>query len=139
MMNFKIDRIKDFNCINMETSDSFKLSDTMIEVDTFSPNPDEIVSLERINNPDRVANFTCENAMINVNLLAKLFMQEKSNTFDIQYTIMVQARRHKKKRINKKWLKRYGYKQQQMIDNDWKLGEYNAQTGEVEMVKRDWR
>ena len=139
MMNFEIDGIKGFSCINMETGENFKLSDTTIEVDTFSPNPDEIVSLESINNPYRVANFTCENAMINVNLLSKLFTQEKSNTFDIQYTIMVQARRHRKKRINKKWLKRYGYKQQQMISNDWELGEYNAQTGAVEMVKRDWR
>lgn len=136
MMNFKIDGIKDFNCINMETSDSFKLSDTTIEVDTFSPNPDEIVSLERINNPDRVANFTCENAMINVNLLAKLFTQEKSNTFDIQYTIMVQARKHKKRRINKKWLKRYGYKQQVVTSKGWKMKEFNTQTGEVELAKR---
>ena len=138
-MDFKIDGIKSFGCINMETGKSFELSDATIEVDTFSPNQDEIVSLESINNPYRVANFTCENAMINVNLLAKLFMQEKPNTFDIQYTVMVQARRHRKKRINKKWLKRYGYKQQQMISNGWKLGEYNAQTGEVEMVKRNWR
>lgn len=138
-MDFKIDGIKSFGCINMETGKSFELPDATIEVDTFSPNPDEIVSLESIYKTHEVANFTCENAMINVNLLAKLFTQEKSNTFDIQYTIMVQARKHKKKRINKKWLKRYGYKQQQMIANDWKLGEYNAQTGEVEMVKRDWR
>lgn len=138
-MDFKIDGIKSFGFINMETGNSFELSDATIEVDTFSPNPDKIVSLESINNPYRVANFTCENAMINVNLLAKLFMQEKPNTFDIQYTVMVQARRHRKKRINKKWLKRYGYKQQQIISNDWKLGEYNAQTGAVEIVKRDWR
>ena len=137
-MDFKTDGIKS-GCINMETGKSFELSDATIEVDTFSPNPDEIVSLESIYKAHEVANFTCENAMINVNLLAKLFTQEKSNTFDIQYTIMVQARKHKKKRINKKWLKRYGYKQQQMIANGWELGEYNAQTGEVEMVKRDWR
>lgn len=30
----------------------------------------------------------------------------------IQFIKFIQARRHKKKRINKKWLKRYGYKKQ---------------------------
>ena len=31
-------------------------------------------------------------------------------TFDLSYEEQVQARKHRKKRINKKWLKRYGYK-----------------------------
>lgn len=139
-MNFKIDNISSIYFENIESGESFglqELSDVTKEMYTVSP--DEIQDLESIYKTHEVANFTCENAMINVNLLAKLFTQEKSNTFDIQYTIMVQARKHKKKRINKKWLKRYGYKQQQMIANGWKLGEYNAQTGEVEMIKRDWR
>ena len=34
-----------------------------------------------------------------------------SNKFTIKYTKYVQARKHHKKRINKKWLKKYGYKE----------------------------
>ena len=33
------------------------------------------------------------------------------DAYDIQFVKFVQARKHKKRRINKKWLKRYGYKQ----------------------------
>ena len=29
-------------------------------------------------------------------------------TYDIEYEVVKQVRRHRKKRINKKWLKRYG-------------------------------
>ena len=34
-----------------------------------------------------------------------------SHTLDIEWTEDVQIRKHRKKRINKKWLKRYGTKQ----------------------------
>ena len=33
------------------------------------------------------------------------------DTYDIQILKIVQVRKHKKRRINKKWAKRYGYKQ----------------------------
>ena len=32
------------------------------------------------------------------------------DSYNIKYIKIVQVRKHKKKRINKKWLKRYGYK-----------------------------
>lgn len=132
-MDFKIDGIKSFGCINMGTGESFELSDAKMEIDTLSPN--EIPDVRTFGTCE--ATFTCENAVINENLLSELFLPKKSNTFDLQYTVMVQARRHKKKRINKKWLKRYGYKKQQMTSKGWELSTYNTQTGEVEMVKRD--
>lgn len=53
--------------------------------------------------------------------------------FDITYPIMIQARRHKKKRINKKWQKRYGYKQVMVTSKDWKLSEYDS--GTCEFIK----
>lgn len=53
--------------------------------------------------------------------------------FDITYPIMIQARRHKKKRINKKWQKRYGYKQVMVTSKDWKLSEYDS--GTYEFIK----
>lgn len=35
---------------------------------------------------------------------------KQPDTYDIQYIKIVQVKRHKRKRINKKWIKRYGYK-----------------------------
>lgn len=49
-----------------------------------------------------------------------------SNTPDqvnILYVKKIQARKHHKKRINKKWLKRYGYKEQ-LFD----LGRWNCKS-----------
>lgn len=42
-----------------------------------------------------------------------------TDTCDIQYEKLIQARTHKKKRINKKWLKRYGYKRITIISQGW--------------------
>lgn len=134
-MDFKIDGIKSFGCINLGTGESFELSNASLEIDTLSPN--EIPDIRTFGTCE--ATFTCENAMINENLLSELFLPKKSNTFDLQYTAMIQARRHKKKRINKKWLKRYGYKPQQMTSKGWELREYNTHTGECELVKKGRR
>ena len=135
-MGFEIDRISNFGFIDMETDEKFELSDAFIEIDTLCPNEKpEIRSFGR-SFRTREVNFTCENSMINEKLLLELFLPKKLDTFDLQYTTMVQARRHRKKRINKKWLKRYGYKPKQIISKGWKIDTYNTQTGEVELVKR---
>lgn len=59
------------------------------------------------------AEFTME-AEIDGDMLAKLlgFPMAAGKNFTVEYSepILVQARRHKKKRIDKKWRKRYGYK-----------------------------
>lgn len=47
------------------------------------------------------------------NALKKILGFDRSNApdaYDVQFIEAVQARKHKKKRINKKWEKRYGYK-----------------------------
>ena len=57
------------------------------------------------------AEFTCENVQLNTSLLGS--MLEASKTPAKVYwdmPIMIQARWHKKHRVNKKWLKRYGMK-----------------------------
>lgn len=41
--------------------------------------------------------------------------------YDIQITQVKQKRKHHKKRINKKWLKKYGYIQKNKITKGWKL------------------
>lgn len=46
------------------------------------------------------------------NALKKILEFDRSNApdaYDVQFVKAVQARKHKKKRINKKWEKRYGY------------------------------
>ena len=53
--------------------------------------------------------------------------------YDIEYTKMIQARKHRKYRTNKKWLKRYGYKQVLVKTTGWIL---HCQTdGTVEFRK----
>ena len=55
------------------------------------------------------------------------------DAYDIQFIKFVQARKHKKRRINKKWLKRYGYKQITVENKGWKV---KADTdGNVEFIK----
>ena len=130
-MGFEIDRISSFG-FDMETGEKFKLSDVSLEIEPLCPN--EQPKIRTFGTCE--ASFTCENAMINEKLLSELFLPKKSDTFDLQYTVMVQARRHRKKRINKKWLKRYGYKPKQIISKGWRIDTYNTQTDEVELVKR---
>ena len=57
------------------------------------------------------AEFTCENVQLNTSLLDSMFEAPKTPVkvyWDMP--IMIQARWHKKSRVNKKWLKRYGMK-----------------------------
>lgn len=55
------------------------------------------------------------------------------DAYDIQYIKIVQARKHKKRRINKKWIKRYGYKQITVNSKGLKI---KADTdGNVEFIK----
>lgn len=53
--------------------------------------------------------------------------------YDIQVSKVVQCRRHKKKRINKKWRKKYGYRQTCVTMKCWKM--YSNRNGEIEFVK----
>lgn len=61
---------------------------------------------------NRSASFSCENSCFNLELLDKHFNTFTPKEFDLECDryIMIQARWHKKKRVNKKWLKRYGMK-----------------------------
>lgn len=73
---------------------------------------------------------------INTEELYKIFGVDKANApdaYDIQYIKFVQARKHKKRRINKKWLKRYGYKQMIVDSKGWKIK--SNTDGSVEFIK----
>lgn len=54
-------------------------------------------------------------------------------SYQISFLVPVQARTHKKKRINKKWLKRYGYKMVQKKSDGWKFKTHTD--GSFEFVK----
>lgn len=57
------------------------------------------------------AEFSADLSYVNYDLFDKLTQQEPSKfTITMDVPIMIQARWHKKRRINKKWLKRYGMK-----------------------------
>ena len=53
---------------------------------------------------------------------------------NIQYVKIVQKRKHKKKRINKKWLKRYGYKQVTVETKGWEV--HTKTDGTFEFVNK---
>ena len=55
------------------------------------------------------------------------------DAYDIQFVKFVQARKHKKRRINKKWLKRYGCKQILVESKGWKIK--HDTNGNVEFIK----
>lgn len=55
------------------------------------------------------------------------------DAYDIQYVKIVQVRKHKKRRINKKWVKRYGYKRVVVDAKGWKIK--NNTDGSIELVK----
>lgn len=71
-----------------------------------------------------------------IDKLLKIFgvdISGKPDSYTIQYFKIVQTRKHKKKRINKKWIKRYGYKQIWFNSKGWKMKCYKD--GTVEFVK----
>ena len=114
-----------------------------IEVDTLSPNeiPDIVCNLNNMES----ASFSCETTFADLSCLDyKPF--EPTKTFNIEYNvpILVQARWHKKKRINKKWQKRYGMKSDtvKMKADVRRLG-YDIDTGEldfeVDKLEYIWR
>lgn len=51
----------------------------------------------------------------------ELVKQVDPNEYTIKYTKYVQARRHHKRRINKKWLKKYGYKERTVVIDGLKI------------------
>lgn len=83
---------------------------------------------------DKEVTFTFESATINEELWERLMPSEFPEMFDIEYPKIVQTRKHRKKRINKKWLKKYGYKQIMVRSKGWKIRTY-ADDGTWEFVK----
>ena len=80
---------------------------------------------------------TFDNSYVNEELLNKMTTVDPSKyTFIISIPYAVQVRKHKKKRINKKWAKRYGYRLK-FIEGKTKDATYNTQTGEFDFSYDD--
>ena len=60
-------------------------------------------------------------------------MAKMPDAYTIQFVKFVEARKHKKRRINKKWLKRYGYKQMIVESKGWKIK--SDTDGNIEFIK----
>ena len=114
-----------------------------IDIDTCSPNemPDIAYYLQSAAS----ASFSCEMTLSGLDCLGyKPF--EPTKTFNIEHSIpvLVQARWHKKKRINKKWLKRYGMKPDTVkMKADAHRLSYDIETGElnfeIDKLEYMWR
>ena len=59
------------------------------------------------------SNFTVE--LTNAAVFDELAKMVQPDRFNLQYTALVPRRKHKKKRIAKKWAKRYGYKEVERV------------------------
>lgn len=114
-----------------------------IEVDTLSPNeiPEIIYNFQKA----ATASFSGEMTLTGLEYLGyKPF--EPTEKFSIEYNvgILVQAKWHKKKRINKKWLKRYGMEPDTVkVKAKARTLSYNIDTGdcefEVDKLEYIWR
>ena len=114
-----------------------------IEIDTCSPNeiPDVVGYLKNATN----ASFSCEMTLAGLDCLGYQPFEPAEN-FSIEHNvgILVQAKWHKKKRINKKWLKRYGMKSDTVkMKADARRLSYDIDTGElnfeIDKLEYIWR
>lgn len=74
---------------------------------------------------------TLENCEINENLFNQYFRPTYQNPFSFELSYAIPVKSHKKKRIFKKWLKRYGVKVDH-ITLDFQVITYDTQTSEAE-------
>lgn len=65
--------------------------------------------------------FTMTSALDDDDIKKILGIGNPTSTFSIQYQKLVQAKKHRKWRTNKKWLKRYGYKEVVVESDGWNV------------------
>lgn len=122
----------------------FELCDDLygdIEIDTCSSNETPDIHFNLMS----AANAHLETTITDLEYLSyKPFEPTKDFWFEFEEEILVQAKWHKKKRINKKWLKRYGMKSDTVkvkakaraLDYGYLAGEFDFETDQFEYI---WR
>lgn len=102
-------------------------------IDEFAPSTIEEDAIKYLNNISlNEITFELNEPSFSYDLLEQI-TTFRPDFYTIEYTKYVQARKHKKKRISKKWLKRYGYKPVQVRTEGWKMRTY--EDGSFEFVK----
>lgn len=112
MINYKVDKIKSCQLLDKDTLEPIANLDGIGNVTTeieSSSLGDEVLSFNRSASFEGKLN--CDT------LLYSLAVDYNNKPLYIEYyvPIMIQARWHKKRRINKKWLKRYGMKKDRVL------------------------
>lgn len=122
--------------IDRDTGEQFDLGEVApleMEIEQWSDKEEPSKTIKGFANP---ATFSCENTTINQELFNELCKPSTSLGFTIEgeTPILIQARWHKKARIRKKWLKRYGYKEDTVKTiMKAKHGDFNTETGECDI------
>ena len=101
----------------------------------FQDKNDILGNVENIKRGETTLSFT---NITNKEDLFKVLGVDTSNVpdaYSILLTKPIQRRRHKKKRINKKWLKKYGYKLLVDYKDGWRIKSYKD--GTYEFVKEN--
>lgn len=114
-MNYEIDSTYLYN------SDGVKLMDVSDALITTVEVNEEGAKFEKTLYPlNKETEFTATVETI-PEVFNELVKQVEPNEYTIKYTKYVQARRHHKRRINKKWLKKYGYKERTVVIDGLKI------------------
>ena len=118
---------------NIKTGEVYEwgeITPMSLEREEWSPNEEPEKTIKGIFNSATISGI---DATINQDLFNELRTPSSSLGFAIEgeTPILIQARWHKKARIRKKWLKRYGYKEDKVKTiMKAKYGEFNKETGE---------
>lgn len=115
------------NVLALNNVDELELASNVTE------EKDIIGNVENIKRGETTLSFT---NITNKEDLFKVLGVDTSNVpdaYSILLTKPIQRRRHKKKRINKKWLKKYGYKLLVDYKDNWRIKSYKD--GVYEFVK----
>lgn len=110
------------------------ISSGLIEVDTLSTDETPNISYSFTEDSNSSLEASLEISARDLDLLCTPTL-ERSKVFDIEYdvSILTQTRWHRKKRINKKWIKRYGMKSDAVkMRATARVMSYNTETGECE-------
>ena len=116
-----------------EVHDWGEITPMSLEQEVWSPHEEPKKTIKGIFNSATISGI---NAAINQDLLNGLCKPSRSLGFTIEgeTPILIQARWHKKARIRKKWLKRYGYKEDRVKTiMKAKYGSFNKVTGECDI------
>ena len=122
--------------MNRETGEVYdwgEITPLSFEQDDLSPYVEPEKTVKGVFNSATISGI---DATINQDLLNELCTPSRSLGFIIEgeTPILIQARWHKKARIRKKWLKRYGYKEDKVKTiMKAKYGSFNGETGECDI------